>query len=89
MNARAQFAEEVFVFSAEDPILSALAEAERAIDSYLVAACDGDAHAGKIVTRATRVRETADLLSQTRLRSPGDLVILGRFVSEMRALVSS
>ena len=92
MNARSLFAEEVSALSAvttEDPIATARAEAERAIDLYLVDACDGNARAGKIVTRATRVRETANLLSQTRLRSPGDMLILTRFISEMRSLVAS
>ena len=74
--------------TADDPVLSAQAEAERAIDGYLVPACDGDEHAGRIVSRATFVRETAELLRKVR-PSPGDLAILSRGVGALRSLVGS
>jgi hypothetical protein len=88
MNARVQFADDVVAFRHEDPILTARAEAERAIDQYLIEACDGNARAGKIVTRASSVRRTADVLSQVRT-SPGDLTILVRGLVELRSLLSS
>ena len=87
-SSREMFTEEVSNFSSENPILTALAEAERAIDGYLVPACDGDDRAGKIVTRASLVKKTAELLRRVR-PSPGDLVILTHGVSDLRKLVGS
>jgi hypothetical protein len=87
MNARSRTTGEV-TFPVDDPVLSAQAEAERAIDSYLVPACDGNEHAGKIVSRATYVRETADLLRKVR-PSPGDIAILSRGVEALRGLIGS
>ena len=87
MNARTQFAEEVVTSVTENPVISARAEAARAIDQFLVPACDGNALAGKIVTRAYSVREIADLLEKVR-PSPGDLSILRKKVSNLRSLLS-
>jgi hypothetical protein len=87
MNARSRTTGEV-TFLVDDPVLSAQAEAERAIDNYLVPACDGNEHAGKIVSRATYVRETADLLRKVR-PSPGDIAILSRGVEALRGLIGS
>ena len=73
--------------SSIDPLLSATAEASRAVDCFLVDACDGNATAGKIVTIAMSVKKTAELLGRCRA-SAGDLAILNRRLTELRACVS-
>lgn len=71
-----------------DPVFAAQAEAERALDVYLVPACGGDARSSKIATKASSVYRLTRLLSQVR-PSPGDLAILAAVTADLRSLLGS
>jgi len=59
------------------------------MDRYIVAACDGNAGAGRIVEAATSVRRMAALLARVPRVSDGDLRILEQRAAALRALVES
>jgi hypothetical protein len=72
-----------------DLVLTARAEAERALKAHLDTAMGGNARARKIVTQARSVYRLAQLLAQLPETEPVDLRILRVGVEDLQELLAS